>query len=226
MQPAAALKGTLFGGLPAEKAEALETITRRRSFQPGQIVCHKGDPGDAMYIILQGQVKIVLPSEGGEEAVLAVFEQGDFFGELSLIDGEPRSATIVATERTEALVLYRNDFLEYLKRSPEAAFDLLLVLSRRLRRTDELIADAAFLDVPGRLAKRLLELSERYGRPGSEGTTMIRLRLTQRDIAAMIGATRESVNKHLRSFTAQGMIVAQGRHIVIRDTEKLRRRVY
>lgn len=211
--------------LPTERGEALQHAVRKREFQAGETIFQKGDPGDAMYVIVRGQVKVVLPSGDGNEALLGTLDDGDFFGELSLIDGEPRSASIVATQPTETIVLLREGFQDFLRQSPEVAIEMLQVLSHRLRQSDEFIADAAFLDVPGRLAKKLLELAGRYGRQVPTGTA-IGLRITQRDLAAMIGATRESVNKHLQSFRAQGLISMDDRRVVIHDRERLARRVY
>ncbi|HEY3117582.1 MAG TPA: Crp/Fnr family transcriptional regulator [Chloroflexota bacterium] len=198
---------------------------KQQTFAPGETIFRKGDPGDSLYVIQNGQVKIVLPSDGEDEALLGVLEAGDFFGELSLIDGQVRSASAVAAEPTQALVLHRDQFLEFVHASPEFALDVMVALAQRLRQSDEVIADAAFLDVAGRLAKRLVDLAARYGRPSPDGT-VISLRLTQRELAGMIGATRESVNKHLQSLRAQRIITADGGRIVIRDLEKLRRRIY
>lgn len=211
--------------MPTEQAGRPHSVVQRKYFQPGDVVMRKGDPGDAMYVIMRGQVRIVLPSNDGGEALVATMDEGDFFGELSLIDGEPRSATIIATEPTETMVVYREGFQDFLRASPEIAIEMLQALSRRLRQSDEFIADAAFLDVPGRLAKKLLELAERYGKTGPSGIS-IGLRVTQRDLAAMIGATRESVNKHLQSFRAQGMIGFERRRLLIRDLERLKKRIY
>lgn len=224
MQPAAVLSQRLFSSLSPDQVAQLESIAQRRSFRAGQVVFYKGDPAEAMYFILKGQVRIVLPSQSGEEAVLGVLQGGDFFGELSVFDGEPRSATVVATEPTETVALHRYDFLQFLRANPNVALDLLRILSSRLRRTDELVAEAAFLFVPGRLAKKLLDLMQDHGRP-VPGGVLIGLRLTQRELAAMIGATREAVNRHLGSFRAQGMIALQGRHIVVLDADKLQRSI-
>jgi CRP/FNR family transcriptional regulator, cyclic AMP receptor protein len=215
----------LFAGLPEDKVATLETLTQRRSFRRGEVVFHKGDPGDTLYVIAQGQVKIVLPSDSGEEALLGVLDEGEFFGELSLIDEQPRSATIVATEQTETLVLRRDDFLKFVVSSPELAIDMLRVLSRRLRETDEFIEDAIFLDVPGRLAKKLLELANQYGRHTPIGT-VISLRMTQQELATMVGATRESVNKHLRSYRSRGILEIDRQRIIILRPSELQRRIY
>lgn len=215
----------LFAGLPLEKTAVLEAEAQARSFKRGEVVFHKGDPGEAMFMILEGQVKIVLPSEGGEEALLGVLDRGDFFGELSLIDGRSRSATIVATELTETLVLHRDSLLRLVRTSPEVAIDLLRTLSQRLRETDEFIEDAVFLDVPGRVAKKLLELAETYGEPAPRGI-VIGLRLTQQELAEMVGATRESVNKHLRSYRERGIIDVDRQRIIILQPDALQRRIY
>jgi CRP/FNR family transcriptional regulator, cyclic AMP receptor protein len=215
----------LFAGLPIDQIASLEAMTQRRWFKRGEVVFHKGDPGDTLFVIVEGQVKIVLPSESGEEALLAVLDEGEFFGELSLIDEQPRSATIVASEPTETLVLHRDSFLQSVTSSPDLAIHMLQVLSRRLREADEFVEDAVFLDVPGRLAKKLLQLAEAYGRPGMGGT-MITLRLTQQELATMVGATRESVNKHLRAYRSRGIIDIDHQRIVILRPTDLARRIY
>ena len=201
-------------------------MAQRRWFKRGEVIFHKGDPGETLFMIVQGQVKIVLPSEMGEEALLAVLDEGEFFGELSLIDEQPRSATIVASEPTETLVLHRDAFLKALTQAPELAIDMLRVLSRRLREADEFVEDAVFLDVPGRLAKKLLQLAEAYGHPTGEGGTTIGLRLTQQELATMVGATRESVNKHLRAYRSRGIIELDHQRIIIRKPDDLARRIY
>jgi CRP/FNR family transcriptional regulator, cyclic AMP receptor protein len=215
----------LFAGIDPSVAEKLESRARRRSFRRGEVIFHKGDPGATLYIILSGQVKIVLPSEGGEEAVLGVLDEDEFFGELSLIDGRPRSATIMATQPTEALVLHRDEFIAFLEVNPLVSIDLLHTLCQRLRETDEFVEDAVFLDVPGRLAKKLLELAGEYGTSGSGGT-MIGLRITQQELATMVGATRESVNKHLRAYRARGIIEIDRQRITVVKPDELRRRIY
>jgi CRP-like cAMP-binding protein len=225
MEGAKDLARRFLAALTSDQSGVLQSVVKRRYFDPGDTICRKGDPGDAMYVILKGQVRIVLPAPDGNEALICTLDEGDFFGELSLIDGEPRSATIVATEATETLVLNREGFREFLRASPDVTLEILQALSRRLRQSDEFIADAAFLDVPGRLAKKLIELADKYGRPVPTGTA-ITLRVTQRDLAAMIGATRESVNKHLQSFRAQGMIGVDRRRLVVRDRDRLVRRIY
>jgi CRP/FNR family transcriptional regulator, cyclic AMP receptor protein len=170
-------------------------------------------------------VKIVLPSDEGEEALVGVLDAGECFGELSMLDGAPRSATVIAALPTETLMIQQEDFLQAVATHPRLAMDLLRILAGRLRATDEVIADVAFLDVPGRLAKRLLELAQDHGTTGPDGIA-IGLRLTQSELAAMVGATRATVNKHLRAFRARGVLDMQRGRIVIRRPEELRRRIY
>jgi CRP/FNR family cyclic AMP-dependent transcriptional regulator len=215
----------MFARLTPETTALLEAGVQKRSFRRGEVIFHKGDPGSSMYIILEGQVRIVLPSDNGEEALLGVLDSGDFFGELSLIDGQPRSATIMTSEPTDTAVLHRDAFLKVIHSSPAIAIDMLRILAHRLRDTDEFVQDAVFLDVPGRLAKKLLELSEAYGDARPDGT-VIGLRLTQSELATMVGATRESVNKHLRAYRSRGIIDVSRQRIIIRRPEELQRRIY
>ncbi|HLI28374.1 MAG TPA: Crp/Fnr family transcriptional regulator [Chloroflexota bacterium] len=214
----------LFAELPPDRLRELAQMCRRRTYQRGETIFHKGDPGTGLYVLTDGQVKILLPSEIGEEALLAVLEPGDFFGELALFDGQPRSATVVAVTRAETLLLPRDDFLGFVTRNAEVAIALFGVLSRRLRATDELIEDAVFLDVPGRLAKRLLDLAARHGRQTEQGIE-IDLKLTQQDLAAMVGATRESVNKHLGWMRDRRLLLLDRQRIILLRPDELRKRI-
>lgn len=215
----------LFAGFGPDQVALFESESHVRTFKRGEIVFHKGDPGETMYLITEGQVKVVLPSDSGDEALLEVLDPGDFFGELSLLDGQPRSATIVATEPTETVVLRRDTLLKAIRANPEVAIHLLQVLCQRLRETDEFVGDTVFLDVPGRVAKKLLELADAYGERTPRGT-VIALRLTQQDLARMVGATRESVNKHLGAYRARGIIDVDRQRFVILKRDELQRRIY
>jgi CRP/FNR family transcriptional regulator/CRP/FNR family cyclic AMP-dependent transcriptional regulator len=203
----------------------LAQMVRRRTYHRGETIFHKGDPGNSLYFITDGQVKVVLPSETGEEMILGVLETGDLFGELALFDGLPRSATMVAVQNTDVLLLYRDDFLGFVGRNPEVAVALLGVLSRRLRATNEWMEDAIFLDVPGRLAKRLLDLADRHGKQTDRGVE-ITLKLTQQDLAAMVGATRESVNKHLGWMRDHRLIELDRQRVILLRPAELRKRIY
>ena len=213
----------LFAPLSPRHLASITQQARRRTFRRGETIFRHGDVGNALYFLESGRVKIVVTSEQGEEVLLAVLGPGEVFGELSVFDGLPRSATVVVLEDAVALALERDTLQEFLRREPEVALHLLSVLSRRLRTGDTMVEDCAFLDVPGRLAKKLLDLAEQHGHPTSEGLE-IELRLTQRELAGMVAASRESVNKHLAYFRQKGLVRLQHGHLVIRKPEELARR--
>src|SRR5207248_7876951 len=140
-------------------------LMRPRAYRRGEVVFHQGDPGEALHVVRQGRVKIVLLSESGEEAVLGLLGPGDVFGEMALLDGGPRSATIVALEPVETATLRRDDLLRLLRRSPAAVDGLLAALARKIRQASEEVGDLMFLGQQAHLAKKLLELAEAHGRP-------------------------------------------------------------
>ena len=214
----------LFAGLDHEALRELATSMRRRAFRPGEIIFHRDDPGQVLYIIRQGKVKIFITSPDGQEVSLAVFSPGDYFGELALLDGQPRSASAVALEPVEVICLQRTDFINAVMRYPRIAIQVMHVLSRRLRQTDAMIEDLLFLDVHGRVAKKLLDLADLHGVRTPEGIR-IELRLTQGELAAMVGASRESVNKVMGYFTDKQFISTDKYKITITRLAELRRRV-
>ncbi|HLW47389.1 MAG TPA: Crp/Fnr family transcriptional regulator [bacterium] len=211
----------LFADLPASQLEKLAALLRRRRYRAGEPVFREGDPGTALYVVETGEVKVLLGGSEGKEVVLALLGPGEFFGELALLDGEPRSADAVATAAGELLVLPREDFLRFLREVPAVAVNLLASLSRRFRRTDRLVHDAAFSDVRTRVTRLLVELAETRGKPG-QGGVVIGPRLTQGDLASMVGATRESINKCLRSYTAQGLVRHERGRLVLLNVDRLR----
>jgi CRP-like cAMP-binding protein len=214
----------LFASLDADQVVALARGARRYRYDADETIFYQGDSGAAFYIILSGQVKVSVVSRKGQEAILVVLDAGEAFGEFALLDDQPRSATIEATRPTEVLALGKDEFRRLVHRMPDVALALITMLTRRLRDTDQLLQDAAFLGVGGRLAKRLLALMEAYGRPTLVGMEL-QLDLTQRDLAAMIGATRESVNKQLGIFRDRGIVAVDRRRITILRPEELRARV-
>ncbi|HLE82662.1 MAG TPA: Crp/Fnr family transcriptional regulator [Dehalococcoidia bacterium] len=213
----------LFSVLTSEQREALAQRVTPRLYQAGQVIFHQGDPGLSLYVIEAGQVKIVLPSEEGKEALLAVLGPGDFFGELSLFDGQPRSATAVAVSTTRAYTLDCSSFLDFLQSRPQAAIGLGVVLAARLRQMDERLSELAFLDLPGRMARRLLEMAESHGSQVPEGL-VFDLPLSQEALGELVGATRQSVNKVLGQWQRQGILRRQRRRILLLCPEVLRRR--
>lgn len=214
----------LFEPLGPEDLRHVEALAQRRRYRRGEVIFHRGDPGATLYVILAGRVRIYSPSDDGGEVVLGILWPGEFFGELSLLDGQPRSASAQTVDDCEMVVIGRDDFHRFLSEHPTASIAVMAVLSQRLRRTDQLLEDAAFLDVPGRLAKRLLELMESHGDTTAEGI-LIRLRLTHAELAAMVGATRESVTKAMKRFVRSGTLASRGHHVLVCSPEALRRRV-
>ena len=211
----------LFSGLAPGELDGLTALIRRHRYEEGEVIFHEGDPGTALYVIEKGEVKIVLGSSEGKDVVLSLLGPGDFFGELALLDGEPRSADAVAKETSHLLILKRDDFLRFMIERPQVAVNLMAVLTRRLRRVDRLVHDAAFLDVRTRLIRALLELVQTRGRPGPQGV-VIDSRLTQSDLANMVGATRESVNKWLRYYTQKDLLRHHRGQITLMDLKRLR----
>ncbi|MDO9528837.1 MAG: Crp/Fnr family transcriptional regulator [Syntrophales bacterium] len=224
MKPEEFLKGVqLFESLSPEDCERLAASLRRRSLKKGETLFRKGDDGTSLYIVKEGRIKIVLPSEMGDEAVLAVFSAGDFFGEMALMDGMPRSADAVALEPSELLALNRNDFITFLGNNEKAMQAILSHLSMRLRKTDDSLEDAYFLNISARFAKKLVELAKTHGERDGD-IIQIGLRLSQKDLASMIGATRESVNKELRVLREKGLVSTEKGTLRILDLARLERR--
>jgi CRP/FNR family transcriptional regulator/CRP/FNR family cyclic AMP-dependent transcriptional regulator len=204
---------------PAE-LEQLASVMRRRRYRRGEVVFHQGDPGDTLHVILQGRVKVVLDTEDGAEAVLFVFGPGDLFGEVALLDGGARSATVTALEPLQTATLRRSAFLALLRRDPAALEAVLVALARTIRRTTDELADLVGLDIDDRLAKKLLELARTHGHP-VDGGIQIDLRLTQEELGAMVDTTRATVNKLLGMYEDRGDIVRRGHTIVVRWPEAL-----
>lgn len=214
----------LFKSLGREDTRSLAASVGSQSLKKGEVLFRKGSEGTSLFIIREGKIKIVLPSGIGDEVILAIFSEGDFFGEMAILDGMLRSADAVALEPSELYVLNRSDFLAFLKNNENAIQSILYSLSMRLRKTDDLLEDTCFLHISARFAKRLVELAEKYGR--QEGnTTLIDLSLTQKDLASMIGTTRESINKELRILREKGLVSIIDNKILIYNLELLKRRI-
>lgn len=214
----------LLGDLSEDELTTVADSLTRRTFARGMIIFHKGSLGQNLYIVETGKVRIFLLSEAGQEISVNIYGPGQVFGELSLLDGLPRSAGAVAMETTVTLMLHRDDFLRYLEAHPCMFRSTLAVLSARLRYMTSYAESLAFLDVYGRVASKLLELAERYGLPSTDGIE-IDLRLTQGDLASWVAATREFVNKVLGTFRDQGLVKLDGQRIVVLDQRGLKRYV-
>lgn len=213
----------LFSDVRAEELTALAGRLRRRSFRRGEVIIHRGDPAGALHIIRSGRVKITLPSEEGDETVLALLGEGACFGEVAALDGGPRSATVTSVEPTETLSLLRDDLLSFARESPDFALALITTLAARLRRADEWLEDAYFQDLDTRMARRLLELAEDHGRETPQGIE-VELPLTQSDLAGMLGATRVSVNRLLGVYQDARLIALGRGTFTILKPETLRER--
>jgi CRP-like cAMP-binding protein len=220
--PATLLERVPFlAGLSDSDLRWLADRLRRRKYGRGDIVFQKDEPGHSLFIIESGSVRIYIPGTQGADLTLAVIGPGDFFGDLSLLDDRPRSASAVAAIDSVLLTLERSDFTALLRSRPEASLAVLATIARRLRETDQTASDLAFLDVQGRLARRLLDLAETNGTP-ADGGVLLPAGITQEDLANMIGVTRESVNRNLSVFRRMGLIGREGRRVIIKNPEGLR----
>lgn len=213
----------LFALVDDASLEMCAASLRVRRFRRNETIFHQGDPGDSLFIIESGAVKIVLPSPEGEEgAIIATLGRGDFFGELALLDDAPRSATAISVEATETLALRRDAFHLLIGTEPALRRALFAGLAAELRRLTGHVEELHFLDLPGRLASRLVRLA-REQQPGASGEVRLSWPYTQSDLAAMIGGTRQTVNRLLSDFVAQGLIRLDRDSLVIPDLERLAR---
>jgi len=203
----------LFRGFSEKELEPLASRLQPRSFPRGSYIFREGDPGHTFYVIADGQVKIAHLGRQGEEIVFALLTTGDTFGELALFDEEP----------TDCLTLNREPFMTFALTHPPLMRHLIRVLSIYLRRADEALAEAAFLDITGRVAKKLLDLAESHGKPTKDGVR-IGVRVTQQTLAGMIGASRENVNRAVSRFVARGDIAQEAGTITILRAAELRKR--
>jgi CRP/FNR family cyclic AMP-dependent transcriptional regulator len=210
-----------FSGLDPAALDRVAAGMRSRRFRRGEVIFHLGDPGDALFVLVTGDVKISLPSDTGDEAILATLGPGAVFGELALLDGAPRSATATAMSPTEAVVLPRDRFRELIATEAGVRDALLASIAGELRRLTTHVEELHFLDITGRLAARLVRLAGEGGTAEPDGALRLRANLTQGDLAAMVGCTRQSVNKLLGQFTDDGLIRQDRDGIVIIDLEGL-----
>jgi CRP/FNR family cyclic AMP-dependent transcriptional regulator len=208
-------KVPLFSDLSETELARFADVTREREYPKNSVILFEDDPGDALYIVSAGQVKVVLIGEDGREVILSVLGDGDFFGEMALIDDEPRSAHVIAMRDSQLLVLRRDDFQAQLVAQPKIGLKLLRVLVQRLRRADAKIGGLVLLDVNGRVARLLLDLADESGGP------KITRRLTHHTIAQMIGSSRETVSRAMRELVDRGLIEVTRREISIKNRDGL-----
>lgn len=206
----------IFSHLGEAELAGLERLVEAREVPAEALVVGQEERGDALYVLARGRVKVVLYGESGREIILRVFRRpGDFFGEMSLLDGQPRSATVIAAEPSALLVLSRDAFREHLRRSAGTALAVLAELSRRLREADAVIGNLALLDVYGRLARALRDLARTEGEESEEGV-VVRDLPTQQELAGLIGTSRETVSRAFAELSRRGLVRLSGRRLVLR----------
>ncbi len=213
----------LFQGLNEQQFSLLSSRIQKISLRRGEVLFVEGDEGDRLYIITEGKIKLGHSSEDGRESLLAILGPGEMIGELTLFDPGPRSTTATAVSPASMLCLEHSDLVQILDTNPEVAKHLLRALAQRLRRTNESLSDLVFSDVPGRVAKALLDLAERFGTQSDDGVHVPH-DLTQEELAQLVGASRETVNKSLADFVSRGWIRLEGRAVTLLDMERLSRR--
>jgi len=213
----------LFEALSEEDASALRAGIINVHLDRAERLFSEGDAGDKLYIILEGKIKLTKAAPDGRENLLSVHGPGEMFGELSLFDPIPRTSSATAVTSARLAGLAHDDLRTWLSSRPEVAMHLLQALAQRLRRINEVKADLVFTDVPGRVAKALLDLADRFGVMTPEGV-QVNHDLTQEELAQLVGASRETVNKALADFTARGWIQLAAKSVLVTDTDRLRKR--
>jgi CRP/FNR family transcriptional regulator, cyclic AMP receptor protein len=213
----------LFSSLDDDAANSLRASMSETRIGRGDVLFHEGDSGDRLYVVTDGKIKLGRTSADGRENLLAILGPGQMFGELSLFDPGPRSATATAVTPCTLMSLGHDELLRWLEDQPSVARALLHQLAARLRKTSDVVADLVFSDVPGRVAKALLDLSRRFGRTADDGIH-VHHDLTQEELAQLVGASRETVNKALADFAMRGWLRLEPRSVVLIEVERLRRR--
>lgn len=212
----------MFERLAAEDLEHLSGLLQKKRYNKGDIIFHQGDVGTALFIVRKGEVSIRLSSPDGQEVILTLLSRGEAFGELSLLDGQPRSTDAVAREETELLSLNQEDFRRFLLERPQVPLCLLEMLAGTVRRVTQMVHDSAFLDARARLARVIVELARTQGQPVPEGGLLLPKR-TQTDLAKLCGMTRESVNRWMRFYAEERVLTYENGKILVLDLERLRR---
>ena len=216
-------KAPLFTALEESAAISLHASMDSVKISKGSILFAEGDEGDHLYVILDGKIKLGTSSGDGRENLLSILGPGEMFGELSLFDPNPRTSTATAVTDAKLLSLGQTKLIPWLAENPKVALNLLASLAQRLRRTNEAVGDLVFSDVPGRVAKALIDLGERFGKQTDEGL-LVNHDLTQEELAQLVGASRETVNKALADFVGRNWLKLDGRAVLITDLERLTKR--
>jgi CRP-like cAMP-binding protein len=210
---------SIFSSLGERELDVLLDVTTTKRVAKKELLFRKGDPGNQLYGVLSGRLKVMATGKDGRELVFGVMSPGEVIGEIALIDSEPRSATVVALERSELLTLHRRELIPFLERHPKVAIDLAAIMSKRLRRLSEQAEDLIFLPLPSRMAKTLLTLMDKYGTDAATGP--VDIRLAQQDLGDMVGTTRESINKQLRAWESDDIVELKRARITVLDRDAL-----
>lgn len=216
-------RAPLFTALDEETAQSLRASMDPVRIAKGSILFSEGDVGEHLYVILEGKLKLGTSSGDGRENLLSILGPGEMFGELSLFDPGPRTSTATAVTDCRLLSLGHKQAIPWITAHPQVSLELLARMAQRLRRTNEAVGDLVFSDVPGRVAKALIDLGGRFGKTTDEGL-LVNHDLTQEELAQLVGASRETVNKALADFAGRGWLRLDGRSVVINDVERLSKR--
>jgi CRP/FNR family cyclic AMP-dependent transcriptional regulator len=216
-------RAPLFDGLDDESARALRREMSDVKLSRGEHLFLEGQDGDRLYVVLDGKIKLTRAAADGRENLWSVLGPGEMFGELSLFDPRPRTSTASAVTDATVAALAHDTLRTWLPGRPDVSMHMLQALARRLRRANDVVADLVFTDVPGRVAKNLLDLAERFGEQDHDGLH-VHHDLTQEELAQLVGASRETVNKALADFAARGWLQISARSVLILDIDRLRRR--
>ncbi len=220
----ALLSSSLFQAMRPEELDGILRLATERRFRRGQTIFQKDDPGSYMMAVLSGRVRIGAISLEDKEITLNMIDAGEVFGEIALLDGKPRSADATAIEDSHLLVIERRHFVPYLEGDKDLALRLLAVLCERLRQTSETLGDFVMFDLPARLGRTLIKLADDYGRPLGQGIR-IGIKLSQNDLSRLVASSRESVNKQMRAWEDEGLVVKEGGLLVLPRPRELKRRV-
>lgn len=213
----------LFSALNDEEAASLRASMTQVKVSKGHTLFKEGDEGDRLYVVLEGKLKLGTTSIDGRENLLSILGPGEMFGELSLFDPEPRTATATAVTDAKLLALAHDQVIGLITRHPQASLELLRRLAQRLRKSNEILADLVFADVPGRVAKAIIDLGARFGQQKDDGLH-VNHDLTQEELAQLVGASRETVNKALADFASRGWVRLEPRAVVVLDYERIAKR--
>jgi CRP-like cAMP-binding protein len=214
----------LFARLAEKDVEAIASVSTTRSIKARDELFHKGDEGTQLYVVAQGRLKVVTTSDDGDDLMFCVLDPGEVVGEVGLLADRPRTATVVAMQASDLIVIDRRELGSWLKTRPEVAMELLAVVAERLARVSEFLEDTHFLNLPVRLAKKLVDFSLQHGEatgPPGAGHVRIELKLSQEEWGDLVGTTRESINKQFRSWTKEGLIEVEKGRVVILDLDEL-----